>query len=406
MLLGQGARIPVQAVYFILIARSLGVQGYGAFIGVTALVAILAPFGSLGSGNILIKNVSRDESTFQIYWGKTLFLTLSSGLLIIILVTQLSRLLLPPSIPFSLILSISLADLLFTRLLDVASQAFQAFQKLARTSQLLVLPNITRLILLILLLLFSQHLSPAIWGYFYLVSSIISSLIGIYLVNLELGYPIFDKQIIFSEIKEGIYFSISVSSLNIYNDIDKTMLTKLSTLEAAGIYSAAYRIVDVSVIPIRSLLYASYASYFKNGLNGIRGTLTFTSKLLPIAAAYGIVISFSLFLLAPILPYFLGKEFLDTVSALRWLSPLPLIKVFHSFAADTLTGAGFQGVRSFCQACTAVINIALILYLIPILSWKGAAYASLATDSFLAITLWIVVIYINKRTSFANKPLA
>jgi O-antigen/teichoic acid export membrane protein len=64
MLCGQGLRLVIQALYFIEIARSLGATNYGAFIGVVALVGIVYPYGALGSGNLLIKNVSRDQSLF------------------------------------------------------------------------------------------------------------------------------------------------------------------------------------------------------------------------------------------------------------------------------------------------------------------------------------------------------
>ena len=64
MFLGFGLRIVVQAGYFILIARALGPQQYGAFVGVVALVSIIAPFATMGSGNLLVKNVSRDRSLF------------------------------------------------------------------------------------------------------------------------------------------------------------------------------------------------------------------------------------------------------------------------------------------------------------------------------------------------------
>jgi O-antigen/teichoic acid export membrane protein len=61
MFLGQGLRLIIQMLYFVEIARSLGVRNYGAFVGVIALVGIVFPFGSLGSGNLLVKNVSRDK---------------------------------------------------------------------------------------------------------------------------------------------------------------------------------------------------------------------------------------------------------------------------------------------------------------------------------------------------------
>ena len=197
--------------------------------------------------------------------------------------------------------------------------------------------------------------------------------------------------------REGAYFSITLSSQNIYNDIDKTMLARLATLEAAGIYGAAYRIIDVSFTPVRSLLYASYARFFQSGVSGIRGTLAFSVKLLPYAVGYGLLASLVLFLFAPVLPYILGKEYTETVLALRWLSLLPLLKSIHYFAADSLTGAGFQGTRSICQLVTAFLNVGLILWLIPAYSWRGAAWASIATDLVLALAMWGLVMRIKKH---------
>ena len=75
MVSGQGLRLIIQAVYFTVIARSLGANNYGAFVGVVALVGIVYPFGMLGSGNLLVKNVSRDKSLFARYWGQALLVT-------------------------------------------------------------------------------------------------------------------------------------------------------------------------------------------------------------------------------------------------------------------------------------------------------------------------------------------
>ncbi|HBY80443.1 MAG TPA: polysaccharide biosynthesis protein, partial [Cyanobacteria bacterium UBA11148] len=54
MLLSQGLKLFVQAAYFVIIARALGTEQYGAFVGITSLVAILTPFANLGSGDILV----------------------------------------------------------------------------------------------------------------------------------------------------------------------------------------------------------------------------------------------------------------------------------------------------------------------------------------------------------------
>ena len=64
MFLGQGLRLVIQAAYFTVIARSLGASNYGAFVSIAALAGILFPFATMGSGFLLIKNVSRDQSLF------------------------------------------------------------------------------------------------------------------------------------------------------------------------------------------------------------------------------------------------------------------------------------------------------------------------------------------------------
>src|ERR1035438_7409269 len=84
MLLGQVLRLAISVLYFTVIARSLGAHNYGAFVAVISLVGIVFPFGALGSGILLIKNVSRDKSLFGVYWGRALLTTTvaSSALLL------------------------------------------------------------------------------------------------------------------------------------------------------------------------------------------------------------------------------------------------------------------------------------------------------------------------------------
>ena len=79
MLLGQALRLVIQALYFTVIARSLGAPKYGAFVGVIGLVGILYPFGTLGSGYLLIKNVARDRDQFRKNWGRALATTFLSS---------------------------------------------------------------------------------------------------------------------------------------------------------------------------------------------------------------------------------------------------------------------------------------------------------------------------------------
>ncbi|MBF0458253.1 MAG: oligosaccharide flippase family protein [Nitrospirae bacterium] len=404
MLFGNGIKTVVQAAYFVLIARSLHSDGYGAFVGVCALVAIAFPFASLGFGNILIRNVARNASSFGRYWGNTLLMTLISGGVLLLLVLAVARFVLPASIPFSLIFIIAVTSLFFDTVHVIGAQAFQAVQRLHRTALLNVIPNIFRLIAIAGLSALVKSPSPLQWSCLYLATGLICALIAGYLVNKELGPPVFTLKGMKADILEGFYFSITLSSQNIYNDIDKSMLTRLSSLSAVGIYAAAYRIIDVSFTPVRSLLAAVYAKFFQHGESGVRGSLRFAIKLIPFAGGYGFVAGIVLVLAAPLLPYVLGAEYADAADALRWLSPLPFLKAVHFFAADTLTSAGYQGLRSGVQVFVAVFNAGINLWLIPAYSWRGAAWSSIASDGLLAVLLWAVLLHISNKTNRLKMP--
>ncbi len=397
MLLAQGLRIVLQAVYFVIIARALGAEQYGAFVGVTALVAILAPFASLGSGNLLIKNVSRNRVLFGEYWGNALFMIFTSGLVLIVLVLCIAPIFLPKTIPVLLIFLVAVTDLIFARLLDTAGQAFQSVLWLSKTAQLNILPQITRVMAALVFVSFFPKSGALGWTFLYLVSTAVSALVGVLLVHRSLGLPKLAISRIMPELAEGFYFSISLSAQTVYNDIDKTMLAGLSTLEATGIYAAAYRLIDVAFVPVRSLLAAAYAKFFQHGAAGISGSMSLAKRLLPVASSYGAIAGIGLFLFAPVVPYVLGDEYVGAVEALRWLAPLPFLKAMHYFAADTLTGAGFQGVRSAVQVLIALFNVLINLWLIPLYSWRGAALSSLASDGFLMLGLWMMVAFFYRQ---------
>src|SRR5579862_1072434 len=80
MFLGQELRLFIQAAYFVIIARSLGVREYGAFAAVTAMVAIFSPFIGLGCGNLIVKNVARNRELLDEYFGNGVLMVFATGL--------------------------------------------------------------------------------------------------------------------------------------------------------------------------------------------------------------------------------------------------------------------------------------------------------------------------------------
>ncbi len=130
--------------------------------------------------------------------------------------------------------------------------------------------------------------------------------------------------------------------------------------------SVKARSIDAGYLGLQALSGAAYAKFFQQGALGIKGSLGFAKRLFPTVSAYGAIACVSFFLLAPVIPRLLGAEYTNSVEAVRWVAPVPLLMCLQYLAADTLTGSGFQGIRSIVQVSSALLNVALNFWLIPL----------------------------------------
>ncbi len=397
LLFGKGLRLVLQSAYFVIIARTLGVEKYGEFVGITALAAIVSPFVGLGTEILLVKNVAKNRNLFGAYWGNSLLITLATGVGFIGLLVILGPFILPRSISLLSIFIVAVSDLIFGSITGLAGRAFQAVDRLNISAQISIFIMFAKVLAAIALVQFFPNPNIIEWICLYSASSFISALLSAALVQHFLGSPKLELALIKSELTEGIYFSISNSAFTIYNDIDKTMLARLSTLAATGIYAAAYRLIDVTFIPVISVAGAAYADFFRKGKDGVGAALAFAKPLVKLTATYSLIAAVAILSFAPIVPIILGAEYVNVVEALRWLAPIPLFRAMQHFGGDILSGSGFQSWRSAMEAGIAMFNIGINLWLIPLYSWQGAAWASLASDGLLMMMLWILVAFFYRQ---------
>lgn len=396
MFAAQGARIALQGAYFIVIARALGTSGYGLFEAALAIIVILAPFAGWGTGQLLVMRVARDRTSFPVYWGNAILMTIVTAVPLTLLVVLVGGRLVP-DLSVWLLLLLALAQFVFGKLAEQSVQAFQAFERMKGAALLTVLPAMCRLTAALLFVQVTRTPTPQGWSVLYLASTVVGTAVTLTAVTRLLGRPVLRPMVLWREAKDGGYFSIGAAAENIYADIDKAMLARLATLNDAGIYAAAYRATFMAFTPVRSLLAAAYPRFFRSGQQGIGGSLGLAIRLLPVAVAVSAAASLGLVLVAPLVPSILGDDYHDSIEALRWLAVLPLLQSLDYLAGDTLSGAGYQGIRSAVQAGVIPLNVSLNLWLIPLYSWKGAAWATLISEGTLVLGLWVTVWIISRR---------
>ncbi|NJR68142.1 MAG: oligosaccharide flippase family protein [Synechococcales cyanobacterium CRU_2_2] len=390
-LVARLAGLGMQLGYFILLARSLKIEEYGLFIGIAAMASLLISFAGFGSGDLLVKNVSRDRELFRDYWGNALLTTLIASSILIVACLIVAHTFFAVHTSVLTIFLILLSDILCLTLWNLCGHAFAALDLLYKVAQLDIVYSSGKLVAAVVLSL--QVWPPTIdtWAWLYCSSSVVTAIISIVSVIHAAGRPTLKPDLILHNLKEGIYFSLSYSAEKINGDIDKSMLASMATLEATGLYAAGSRFLTAAYTPLQVLFGNCYMRYFKYGHEGIRGSFSFGKRLLPAVLAYGLLTTTGFAFLAQLVPYVLGESYRNTVMVLHWLSPYILILGVQAIAADTLTGAGFQSLRSSVNVGAALINIGFNLWLIPLYSWRGAIWATLISDGSKLIVLWLIV---------------
>jgi O-antigen/teichoic acid export membrane protein len=408
MISGNGVAVLFQAIYFVLMGRMLGSREYGAFVGVVALVNVLSQFSSLGMEMILLRNVSRDRASFARTWGKALVVSGAGFVLLLLISILYGRFFLDPALRM-LIPWIAVSDALLGKLSQLASRALQGADHAAWSARLTAMANAARTVVAGLLLVYClhahRHVSALTWVRVYWLASLAVASVSLVLVTRTLGPPLFAR-VRLADLSEGLSFSLSSSAISVYNDIDKTLLVSMGQNYAAGIYAAAYRVVDVLTTPIYSLYAAAAPRFFREGARGgVASAAHFSSRMLRWTIPFGALAALCLALGAPVLPLAFGHSFLGSVSALRWLCLLPLIRGIQYAWGTTITASSSQWLRTATQAAAAVLNLALNLLLIPRWSWQGAAAASLITDGSLALSNGLLVAWLLRRNAASTPTL-
>jgi O-antigen/teichoic acid export membrane protein len=402
MLSGHGFQLLGRIGYFIIVAHALGPAGYGSFVACTALIGTVSPFASCGTGHVMIKYVARDRNVLAAYLGNALLVTVASGSVLTLFALILRPQVLPASSTSAMLIAVAIADLFAMEMNNICLQAFLALEQGRRFSHLMAFSTGVRFVAAIMLVALGA--TAAHWAYLYAASAVIATTTGIVAVSRSCSRPRFQLNLFFPSVREGFHFATSLASQSVYNDIDKTMLARLGTVEAAAIYAAAYRFIEAAILPIRSVANATYPEFFRLGVQGVTSGFGFARRILRRSILYGLGTAVALFLAAGLVPLVLGRAYQESAAALRWLCLLPVIKCVHIFLSDTLTGSNYQWQTSSAQISVAVLNVAINFWLIRAFSWRGAAWSSLATDGLLMVLLYMIIHWHLRRERVVSRP--
>lgn len=386
MACGTAGRLLLHLALFVLLARMLGPGDYGAFAAVAAVVAIVSTFAGLSCELVLVKNVARDPERYGAAFGHGLVLLLLTAPVLTAVSLLAATFLLGARVEWWMVALIALGDLLFLRINLLCAACFQAAERVAWSAVLNVGLGLCRLGAAGLAVGLEGRLDLATWALLYAASAAVAAMASLGVVVRQFGAPRW--RLLPEELGFGAQASLQSTFYFTLRDIDKPLLARLTTLDATGLYAAAFRIADAAIVPIRSLMYAAYASFFRHGGAGVEGSLSFALRLLPIGLAYGVLAGIGVASAPTVVPWLLGAEYRQAGEILTILAALPFLHAAYNIGADALTACGLQAARSLAQGAAAASMLALCLVLTPRYGASGAAIANVASHAVLAILVW------------------
>lgn len=400
-IIGKVISMSITILAVVIITRTYGREGFGAFSLMQSWPALFFVIVDFGINAIAARELSKDWSKANKYFGNILIIRLVFSLLIIFLVS-LSLRFFPYSDALRKGIGLGLFVLLTQALFSTANIFFQVklrydFSQLAYT--------LGYIVILGLVLTLSYLRIDVMWVNFsYVVGGVVTFILCLLFVS-KLGVkPEFSfdrtlwKFLFVSSFPIGIMFVFSQIGFK----ADALMISflklpasfGLNNTESVAVYSLPYKVFEVFlVIPtfFMNAVYPVLVGHMVEGKEKIKKTFTNVIYFLVLS---GILIGVLGVILSPMIIKLLGGyEFSQSVGVLKILSLGLIFFYLTSPISWLIVTLGYQKRLPAVYLISATFNIVCNLFIIPKYSFYGASWVTVFSE---CIVLFLLILAARK----------
>lgn len=387
----QGVRVGSQAAWMIALARSIDARGYGAFAGVAGLATALGALTGLGFGLLMLQDASRDPASFAAGWKRAVLTCLWSGSALWLLFQGAAPWVAPMEGPAWQYALIGIPELVCFPLTIVASYAFQTRERMGWAGAMYALVPASNLAAVALFFAFGHERTLAAYLPWHAASSVAAAVAGNLAVARCLRPGHARLAISPRDVREAAGFSLMRLVDNGLGALDKTLVLRLAGAEAAGIYTAAFRLVAVLALPVTSLAMAALPRLFRVDGHSHQGR-PFIQRLVVFSLGGGLIAMAGVFVLALCIPWLLGPSFAAAAGFARWLCLFPLLFGLSTLGCNILIASKMRNYRIAVQLGGLATLAGAMALLVPRHGLAGAAVALLLAHGVIVASIaWIVV---------------
>lgn len=379
--LGQiGAKLS-GLVFFIVVARILGVREYGYFNFAVSFVPLFLVFGTLGVDSITVRELARDRHRVSEMFASAMVTRLLFGGAGLVAAVASGFFFADDATAFITLIFVGTA-LLIDEITSLYTSVFRAFERMSFNAIVKVSNRTVSTFLAVLVLIAGGGMSQVVMAY--LLGSLAALVYAHY--TLRKRFPptrIRDarRRTIRTLLVEGRTLGIAgILNLALFR-IDTVMVEVVKGATAVSFYGVAYRFFESSLFVAMALTTVALPRLAKQGL-GDRARHTFELLMTMSMSFYLPIAVGAPFAAEWLIENVFGARYSAAADAVPWLSAAAVFYAVAYLGRTTMIALGHR--RAIVQIALAALitNVGLNLYLIPTQGFVGAAIATFLVEIF------------------------
>jgi O-antigen/teichoic acid export membrane protein len=388
--------VAASAASFFLLGRYLGAAGYGAFVG---LYALIGPFLAVGQAGLLLtamEHTAHGRESPNAVMRSCLSLTLIYGACLVPAMAGIAAWSIG-GIAFSTIVLLIGTEFLLRTILRTAAALIQVVKGYSFAARLRTANEIVK-ILLVAGLTSLDALTLPIYAVGQALT--LSAITAFALVHVaRLGVTVWPGRIHGGHVRSMTLYGVGIAAATAQKDTDKFVLNAAQFPADAGRYGAAYQLLSLTMLPLTALASLTHVS-FLNTRDGSGVQIQRALRLSLVALVYAVPVVIALEAVAPwILGRLLPPDFAEVSVILQLLAPVVILRGIGGYPMNGLMGLGRNQLRTKLLVVNALVSLALYIALIPTYSWRGAVVATLVSESLFFAAAWVALVRCERRGS-------
>lgn len=370
-----------------LLARGLGVEGFGQYALAQTFNLALAPLLQFGLSTLSVREMARERSRIAFYVPRIFAMQLLLCIAYLALVAAAVSLLRFPG-PLRLLVYLQAGWIASIALSHVLRRPFWAVEQMKYEAVLEPLFGVVRLALVALTL--GAGMSIGWVGSSDFLAGLVILVVALSLFAKHFGRPsmVFDGRLARSWLGPMIPLAGLLTAATLFGRIDSVILSKLSGDMSVGVYEASLRLVVMLNFVTMYAVQATYPRMSRVLMPGSAGLSPLVGRVARAVFAIALLSALLVTMFAPLaIALLYGATFAPSVLPLRLLSwTLPPYALAYT-AMYVLIAHNREALALRPTGIALAVHVVADLILIPLLGPVGAAIAGV-----ISITAWCILL--------------